>query len=325
MQPAANTHEDPFPTRIDPMFAVLADKLPARSQQWAFEYKWDGVRAILYHQSGQVRLLSRNAINMTHQYPELEALGTQLQHPTILDGEIVAIDASGRPSFSLLQRRMHVADRRTAMTRTKQVFVMYMIFDVLYHGSTLLLNTPYRDRREQLEAMALEGANWRVPPSYPQHGRDVLQAARNMGLEGIIAKQQHSPYLPGQRSDLWLKIKIRPRQEFVIGGWTPLRGQAGGTLGAMLLGYYEDDALRYAGNVGTGFSEQDRRTLKRLLEAHGLEQSPFTDPVPRTARFVEPRFVAEIEFSEWTPAGSLRQPSFKGLRLDKDPRKVVRE
>lgn len=315
---------DPFPERLEPMYAIVATTLPRDAERWAFEYKWDGIRAMLYHRD-RVTLMSRNRIDITHQYPELEALAAQLDEPTVLDGEIVAIDADGRPNFSLLQQRMHVASRRIALSRMRQVFVTYMIFDVLYHGTKLLLGLPYHERRARLEAFELEGTNWRTPPAYQGIGHDVLEAARGAGMEGIVAKQLQSPYRPGQRSGEWLKIKVRARQEFVVGGWTPLRGQPGGTLGAMLVGYYRDNKLHYAGSVGTGLTDQDRRQLKRLFESHRVEKSPFVEPTPRMARFTEPRYVAEVEFSDWTPGGSLRQPSYKGLRFDKDPRQVVRE
>lgn len=319
-----------LPAHIQPMLATLSD-LPVDTDAYGFEYKWDGVRALLYWDGVDLRLESRNLLDITHRYPELWPIEKALRRgPVILDGEIVALDAEGRPSFSLLQRRMHVAQ---VGYLPHQVPIILMLFDVLHHDGRSTMALPYTERRAILESLKLSGANWQTPPWYPGEGRALLSAATQTGLEGIIAKRLASTYEPGRRSRDWLKIKVIQRQEFVIGGWTPGEGANTGCIGALLLGYYDPPAsgrgpgvLKYAGSVGTGFSAEDHRRLLPELRKLRRDTSPFSTRVPKKeALFVEPELVAEIEYREWTHDGHLRHPSYKGLRTDKPAEQVVRE
>jgi bifunctional non-homologous end joining protein LigD len=329
MDPADPARE-PMPEHVEPMKATLG-VLPRDDADHGYEIKWDGARAIAHCSGGGVRLESRNLNDVTAQYPELRSIGRQLgSREAILDGEIVALDEDGRPSFQLLQRRMHLASESEIRRRAKRVPVTYMVFDVLYlvGGSTMAL--PYEERRAKLEALELEGPSWQTPSYHRGEGKALLRESREQGLEGIIAKRLDSPYVPGRRTTTWVKVKNVRAQELVIGGWLPGKGRREEMIGALLVGYYDErdgePALRYAGKVGTGFTDEDLRRLADLLEPLRRPESPFAGrQPPRDAVFVEPRLVAEVEFNEWTAAGTLRHPSFKGLRDDKDPAEVVRE
>jgi bifunctional non-homologous end joining protein LigD len=208
--------------------------------------------------------------------------------------------------------------------------VTYVIFDLLYLDGHSLLEKPYEERRRALDALGLGGPSWQVPAFQRAEGRAFLDASRKQGLEGIVAKRLDSTYQPGRRSRDWLKVKNVRRQEVVIGGWVPGQGRRAGELGALLVGYYEDDGgearLRYAGKVGTGFDAAALRLLAERLEPLRANRSPFTGRRPqKDAVFVEPRLVCEVEFSEWTSSGTLRHPSYQGLRDDKPATDVVRE
>jgi bifunctional non-homologous end joining protein LigD len=329
MDPAEPGRE-PMPEHVEPMKATLAT-LPDDEEAYGYEIKWDGVRAIAHCSGGRVRLESRNLREITDQYPEVRALGRQLgAQDAILDGELVAIDEHGRPSFQRLQRRMHLTSEPVIRRRTRDVPVTYMLFDVLYLDGRSTMALPYEERRERIEELGLEGPSWQVPAYHRGEGRALLAASREQDLEGIVAKRLDSPYVPGRRSAAWLKVKNVRAQEIVIGGWLPGKGRREEMIGALLAGYYYDEdgeaVLRYAGKVGTGFTEEDLRRLAERLEPLRRAESPFTGrQPPRDANFVEPRLVADVEFNEWTTAGTLRHPSFKGLRDDKDPVDVVRE
>jgi bifunctional non-homologous end joining protein LigD len=319
-----------MPEHIEPMKATLA-KLPASEQTWAFEIKWDGVRAIAYCEPGHLRLESRNLREITAQYPEVRGLLEELgARRAVLDGELVAFDDQGRPSFQRLQTRMHVASESQVRRRMRDIPVTYVIFDLLYLDGHSLLDEGYEDRRAALEALGLQGQSWQIPAYHRGDGSKLLAASRERGLEGIIAKRLGSRYLPGRRSRDWLKVKNVRGQEVVIGGWLPGKGRREGEIGALLVGYYEDDdgepRLRYAGKVGTGFDAADLKLLRKRLEPLRRDESPFDGRQPQKgATFVEPKLVGEVEFSEWTNAGTLRHPSYKGLRDDKPTADVVRE
>jgi bifunctional non-homologous end joining protein LigD len=326
MDPPARA-ADPMPEHVVPMLALLST-LPEDDEGFAFEVKWDGVRAVAFSEPGRFRLESRNLLDVTDQYPELRAIQRQLGARTaVLDGEIVAFDDEGRPSFERLQRRMHVQGRRQVEQRREEAPVTYLAFDLLYLDGESLTERPYTERRELLEGLGLAGEAWSVPPSFRGRGADVLAASAEQGLEGVVAKRLASPYRPGRRTGEWLKIKNQQRQEVVIGGWTPGKGRRAGEIGALLVGVYDDDGrLRYAGKVGTGFTGALLEELKRELEPLARPDSPFAGRQPaRGSAFCEPRLVCEVEFTEWTRDGMLRHPSFKGLREDKDPGDVVRE
>jgi bifunctional non-homologous end joining protein LigD len=328
MDPAADAGRGPMPEHVKPMLARTGT-LPRGDAGWTYEIKWDGVRAIAYSRPGELTLESRNLKEITSQYPELGRLNRALSsHAAILDGEIVAFDEQGRPSFAALQRRMHVGSAAQAKRLAKAVPVTYMIFDLLWLDGHSLMGLPYEDRRELLEKLDLNGEAWQTPAHLTGRGRDVLKATAEQHLEGIVAKRLDSTYEPGARTSAWVKIKNVGRQELVVGGWVPGEGRRERRIGALLVGVYEPDGgFRYAGRVGTGFGDAELDRLGKLLAPLKRKGSPFTagERPPRESVFVEPELVAEIEFSAWTSAGSLRHPSYKGLREDKAAREVVRE
>lgn len=319
-----------LPSHVQPMLATLSE-MPRDETPFGFEYKWDGIRAVTYFDGKKLRIETRNLLDVTHGYPEIAGLAEGHGRSSfVLDGEIVAFDEHGHPSFGRLQHRLGLTAGR-ALVKQSEIPTTYMIFDVLYLDGYALTGLAYEERRDVLEGLALAGPHWQTPPYYRGEGDAVLQAARENKLEGIMAKRLTSPYREGLRTGDWRKIKLVKRQEFVVGGWTPI-STGMNAVGALLVGYYEKRSkksvgrLVYAGKVGTGFSDRDRSTLARALEARRRETSPFVDhPTDKTAHFIDPELVAEVEFRGWTNAGHLRQPSFKGLRGDKDPGEVVRE
>jgi bifunctional non-homologous end joining protein LigD len=271
---------------------------------------------------------------MTHRYPELHVLGDALgSRPAILDGEIVALDENDRPSFPLLQRRMHVNGATDVQRAVRDVPIRYLVFDLLYLDGRSVTDRSYVHRRDLLEQLTLVGPTWHVPPAHVggAEGEAMLAAAREEGLEGVVAKRLDSVYQVGRRSPDWLKIKVVARQEFVIGGWVPQSGTDLGRIGSLLIGYYEPSAggkkvLRFAGGVGTGFDQRWHRALTSLLKPLIRDKSPFADHVPKSAAlFVEPLVVAEIEYRRWPAGGMVHQAAFKGVRTDKNPRQIVRE
>jgi bifunctional non-homologous end joining protein LigD len=326
MDPPADPDAEAIPEFIAPMLAKLS-RLPSDESQWAFEVKWDGVRAITRSEPGRLHILSRNGNEITAAYPELRPLNRALGSlAAILDGEIVAIDPEGRPSFQLLQTRMHLRSEPAVKRQADAAPVTYMIFDLLWLDGHSLTGLPYSERRARLSELGLDAQRWSVPESFTAKGSELLAATRERGLEGVIGKRLDSRYVSG-RSSAWIKIKNANRQEAVIGGWTTGQGARSGSIGALLLGVNDADAqLRYVGGVGTGFDAQELKRLAGLLEPLARAKTPFTGrQPPKGAHFVEPDLVCEVEFSEWTHAGTLRQASYKGLRDDKRPDEVVRE
>jgi bifunctional non-homologous end joining protein LigD len=320
---------DPFPDQVVPMLARLS-KLPRSEDGWATEIKWDGVRAIAYCRPGRVRLQTRNLRDVTAQYPEVRRLSRQLgARDAVLDGEVVAFDDEGRPSFGRLQQRIHQSVESVVRQRMKSHPVTYVIFDLLYLDGHDLTAEPYWRRREALEQLELAGESWQTPRYSNGQAKALLEASAKRGMEGVLLKRLESPYVPGERPGSWLKVKNTARQEFVIGGWSPGKGRRRETIGALLLGYFEDGeqpAFRYAGKVGTGFSEQDLVALRARLAPLARKTSPFDKgKVPKQACFVDPELVAEIEFRELTSDRMVRHGSFKGLREDKAPTEVVLE
>ena len=331
MDPPADPDREPMPERLVPMLARLGPLPP--DEDWAFEIKWDGIRALAYSQPGRLRLESRNLNEITPRWPEVRALNRALSsHSAVLDGEIVAFDAEGRPSFERLQQRMHLSSDSAVRRRARDLPAAYVLFDLLHLDGHSLMDLPYCERRERLEALDLNGPAWMTPAYHSGDGAGLLQASRERGLEGIVAKRLRSPYEPGRRSASWIKVKNHRRQEIVIGGWLPGQGRRRERIGALVAGYYDEPEgderppLRYAGKVGTGFDEAALVELAGLLGPDERPTSPFSGrQPPKGAVFVEPRHVAEIEFTEWTAEGLLRHPSYKGLRDDKEPLEVVRE
>lgn len=318
---------------IPPMLSK-SGLFPADIDNWAFEIKWDGIRVILYYQNRKSILLSRNLLDISLQYPEIAAFQPAPHLSSlILDGEIIATDENGHPSFSLLQHRMGLSAAANIAKMQQRIPVTYMIFDLLELNGQSLLNQTFSERRKQLAQLTVPGEHWQVSP-YHANGKDLQEACRRLGLEGIVAKRLDSPYLPGKRPGTWIKIKNQRRQELIIGGWTAGKGKRRGKIGALLVGYYDQaetgktaPKLHYAGSVGTGFTESLLDELYKRLSPLCRESNPFEETPPKlnTVQFVNPVLVGEFEFTEWTPALTLRHPSFKGLRFDKNPRFVVRE
>ena len=317
---------DSQPPFVAPMLASADTELPA-GDDWSYEMKWDGVRAIAMVGADSVELRSRAGNNITLAYPELQALRSALD-PTmaVLDGEIVAIDEHGRSNFGRLRSRMHLRDR-TAVARTAPLVpVTFMIFDLLWFDGHRLTELPYAERRALLDRLGARGVAWDTPPS-GLDGATAFSTSEQLGFEGVIAKRLDSKYESGRRSRSWRKLKHHRRQEFVIGGWVRGQGGRANRIGALLLGVYNaDGALRYVGKVGTGFSDAELDQLAEDLAARPASSSPFIDrDIPRDGQFVEPELVAEVRFTEWTANQHLRHPAYLGRRNDRDPRDVRRE
>jgi bifunctional non-homologous end joining protein LigD len=322
---------DPVPTSIAPMLAIQGRLPEGRAGEWAYEVKWDGARAIAFAEGGRVGLRSRNDKDITATFPDLAHMAEHLgMSAVILDGEIVALGDDGRPSFARLQNRLHIGDPREARRRSASDPVEFVAFDLLYADGRSLMGLPYDERRARLEALAFSGPHFTTTECFRDlSGADVLRAITANGLEGVVAKRRDSLYRPGRRSSDWVKAKTSTTQEVVIGGWTDAKGARAGDLGSLLMGIPEAGGLTYAGKVGTGFSERDRRDILERLTALRARSSPFgttiTDAEAKGAHFVKPELVGEVAFGEWTPAGRLRHPKWKGLRPDKDPDDVSRE
>jgi bifunctional non-homologous end joining protein LigD len=323
MDPPEDPDREPLPDRIEPMLAKTGP-LPRDDDRWAYEIKWDGVRAIGYFDGGRLRLASRNGRDITPRYPEVRELGRALAgHEAVLDGEVVAFDADGRPSFQRLQSRMHLTSEHVVRRLAQSEPVAYILFDLLWLDGHSLMALPYTERRERLLSLGLSGSTWQTPANHVGDGAAMLEASRARGLEGILAKRLDSTYTPGRRSGAWVKVKNVRATEVVIGGWLEGEGRRGGRLGALVVGYYEDGALRYAGRVGTGFDERELDRLGGLLAPLAREDSPFEGrQPPRETHFVEPELVAAVNYGEWTQARTLRHPVYKGLRDDLAPESV---
>ncbi len=292
--------------------------MPADLDAWAFEVKWDGLRAIAEITAAGVVLRSRTLRDITATYPELARLPDALAgHPgTVCDGEIIAADPDGRPSFSRLAERMNVGTPDAGLiARTP---VRYIVFDLLVLDGEDLCGRPYRERRAGLESLELSEGPWQVPPVYLGAGPELLEATRRRGLEGVIAKRLDAPYRPGTRSANWLKFKHRRREQLVVGGFLPERGAATGPVGALLVGHFEKDALIYDGRVGTGWDARGREELTRRLAGLVQPESPFRAP-PRlrvAPVYVTPELVVEVSYLERTAAGRLRAAVFCGIEPD---------
>lgn len=310
---------------------AVTGELPS-GEGWAAEVKFDGMRimAAVGDPARPLRLDTTRGHDAAPRFPELGGLPEALApHQVVLDGEVVAFDDAGRPDFGRLQRRMHLT-RATDIARiAAEVPVCYVIFDVVWLDGHDLTGLTYLQRRKLLTDLVEPGTSWLVPAHHVDGAAELLEAVRAQRLEGIIVKRVDSLYTPGRRSPWWRKVKVRPRQEFVVGGWHPGERSLAGRMGSLLLGVYEGDALRYAGKVGTGFTDPERDRLDARLAELAIEECPFRppppDPVRRVARWVRPELVVEVTFGEWTSDGILRHASYLGTREDKEPREVVRE
>lgn len=327
--PAAPPAADLRPMLATSSTAGLARASAERwGQEWA-EMKWDGIRGIGIWDGERLRLRSRNGNDFTATYPELTSVDLGLgAAPAVIDGEIVALDARGRPSFPLLQKRMNLAQAREIAHEAARTPVQLYLFDVLEADGRDVTGLPLAERRELLERLAADAATVVVMPPVFDDVEAALAASGRFGLEGIVVKDAGSPYRRGERSDRWLKVKHSRTQEVVIGGIRPGKGNRSGTIGSLLVGVPTADGLQYAGRVGSGFGEQTLARLSALLEPLRTEADPFVG-VPaadaRDALWVRPDLVGEVEFAEFTPGGILRQARWRGLRPDKDPAEVVRE
>ena len=306
-----------------------------RRRRWAYEIKWDGVRALATRRAGGCGWRSRNGADLTPRYPELLSLGRALaSHEAIVDGEVVLFDDAGRPSFQKLQGRMHLTSEHAVRRLAASDPVAYLLFDLLWLDGHSLTDLPYLERREQLVALGLQGDRWQTPAHHLGDGAAMLEASRAQGLEGIIAKRRDCPYTPGRRSPHWIKVKNTRSTEVVIGGWLPGEGRRSERFGALVVGSYDQRSgdepegrgrseLRYAGRVGTGFDEAELKRLQGILAPLERGTSPFTGrQPPRETHFVEPRLVATVDYGEWTQSRTLRHPVYKGLRDDIDPESV---
>jgi bifunctional non-homologous end joining protein LigD len=325
---APRKRAEPMPLSVPPMLATLSQSLPYRPDEWGFEYKWDGVRAIFRWDGHDFSFQSRNQLDITPRYPELWPLAEVFgSRPVMLDGEVIALDDHERPSFSLLQRRMHVRDAGMVRRLMKQVPVWFVVFDVLWLDGRPLMNQPWIQRRDHLEELELDGPAWLRSPAHVGRGAEVLEAACNLKLEGVVAKKLTGVYQPGARSPDWLKIKIVSGDEYVVGGWVPEGGERKNRIGSLLLGSYDETGrLRFVGGVGTGFDDEDHRTLTGLMRRLAVPTSPFADPVPkRGALYVKPELVVQVEYRRKGAGGILQQAAFKGIRNDKSAKEVVEQ
>jgi bifunctional non-homologous end joining protein LigD len=301
---------------------------PPTPDGWATEFKWDGARAIIAAAGDRVRITSRNRNDVTAGYPEIVAAGLGTDRSVLLDGELITLNAQGKPDFGMLQERMHV--RGPVPGLQARVPVTACLFDLLELDGCSLINETYDVRRallldlrlDELPRISVPAATTGVSPT------QMLEIAKSMGLEGVVAKRRNSRYEPGRRSRAWIKTALVQTQEVIIGGWTTGEGRRAHSLGALLLGAYDDNnQLRYLGHVGTGVTEAMLRDLLATLETIPAETSPFGEPVPREherkAHWVRPLLVGEVVYRTFTADGRLRHAAWRGIRPDQDPGEVV--
>jgi bifunctional non-homologous end joining protein LigD len=307
-----------------PMLATLGSSTDGSfddESEWAFEMKWDGVRAIAEVRGGEVRLFSRNGVDISVSYPELGGLVEAVDGDVVLDGEIVALDKRGRPDFSVLQGRMHLRKKADVDKAAASIPARFMVFDILEAHGESLMRKEYLDRREVLEQTVDANDTIQVPPAFEGDLAAALASSAKLGLEGVMAKKRDGRYSPGVRSRTWLKLKHHRAQEVVIVGWRPGHGSRARRVGSLLMGVPEGDGIRYVGRVGTGFDERALdemlpRLKKLARKTSAVEDVPTADA--RDAVWVSPKLVGEVEFAEWTPTRRLRQPSWRGWRPDKE-------
>ena len=316
-----------MPTTIHPMLATSVDK-PFDGPDWLFEIKWDGYRAVAFIEDGKFRLVSRNQNELTQRYPELKDLPRSVKAKTaILDGEVVALDAEGRASFSLMQQRTGFRPHGRSRAANADVPVLYYAFDLLYLDGYDLRKLPLVDRKKQLASILITGDHLRFSDHYEKQGKALFAMASAKGLEGILAKKRDSIYVE-RRSSEWLKIKITHRLECVVGGYTEPEGSRA-HFGSIVLGLYDKQGrLIHVGQAGSGFDQKSLDDVWKLLKKRETRKNPFYGEVEalRKVYWVIPDLIAEIEYAEWTDGTSsgsgpkLRAPVFLGLRDDKDPK-----
>lgn len=312
---------------IAPMKAMTAEAVP-EGDDWAHEVKWDGFRLLVTLVGDRVIARSSTGRDLSATAPELAPMGAALRVDAIIDGEFIVPDDEGRPDFAAVQRRLGGASREIPASPGGRRAGTFVAFDLLHLGGRDTLELPWASRREVLERLWSAGPAWTLSPVYDDGAALADQMAQRC-MEGVLSKRRDQPYQPGRRSPGWRKVKTRRRQEFVVGGWLPGQGRLGSALGSLLVGYHDGTALRFAGRVGSGIGDDERRRLEGELTATEVGHCPFEPPPPaevlRRAQWSEPRLVVEVGFSEWTPEGRLRHPSLVGVRTDVDWRRVVRE
>ncbi len=299
---------------------------------WIYEVKWDGMRVIADVTPGGVRAWTSNGRDATVAFPELASLGEALAPvEATLDGELVALDDRGQPSFGRLQQRMHVASPAVARRRAADVPVELVVFDLLRLGGRDVIDLGWRDRRRLLDQLADD-----LPPGTGvaqvfDDGPALVEVCEQRGLEGVVAKRVDAPYVPGGRTRSWIKVKLRRHDEMVVGGWSEGGGNRSGHLGSLLVGFHDTPGsatLRYAGRVGSGFTGAELDRVARLLDPLATDDCPFDPPPPplprRGAHWVRPTVVVEVAYGEWTPDERLRHPVYMGQRVDVDADTVVR-
>jgi bifunctional non-homologous end joining protein LigD len=306
-----------MPEVIHPMLATLVDD-PFSNPEWIFETKWDGFRSICFVRNGRARFVSRNQIEMTPQYPELENVGKQLAaKEAILDGEIVALDKDGMPRFQLLQPRVGRKSGIDALRGKGQI--VYYVFDLLYVDGYDLMPCAVVERKAVLQNILRPASFIKLSEHIVGDGEAFFKQIEKFHLEGMIAKRAASPYVQ-KRSKDWLKVKTVLRSEVVVGGYTEPRGSRS-YFGALVVGLYRDRELHYVAHVGGGFNHRTLAEIYKLMQPLKTKQSPFVD-APKTnepVQWIKPKLVAEVKFSEWTADHRMRHPIFIGLRDDKKP------
>ena len=312
----------PPPTDLLPMLATAGTLDEVSGDEWRFEGKWDGVRAIVEIGDGHFRLVSRNGNDVTKAYPELAEIAESLSgHVVVLDGEIVALNKEDRSDFGLLQQRMKLTKPHEITRVAAEVPVRLLLFDILHLDGISLLRKTYEDRRRVLEALGPSGRTFSVPDALPGPAAEALERTRKLHWEGILAKKVDSVYLPGKRVRTWIKIKNIQDQEIVVVGWRPGNGRRANGIGALLMAVPDGDGLRFVGRVGTGFSDVMLDDLLATLTPLACRTSPVTGPMPRAetvgVHWVRPELVGEVTYSEWTQDDHLRHPVWRGLRPDK--------
>jgi bifunctional non-homologous end joining protein LigD len=327
---AKESEESPLarPPLFSPMLATPGYE-PFDRKGWWFEPKFDGIRTLLYLEGEAVRLISRTGRDQTANYPELGRLYRRIGAVNaVLDGEIVATDESGRTSFELLQQRMNLTAQSEIERIRKKIPVELVVFDLLWLDGQDLTGLPLAERRQRLKGIVVEDKGIRLIYWTPEEGKRFYEAAKQLGLEGVVAKRVASRYQPGKRSDDWRKIKILNTQDCVILGWTPGQRGRSGSFGALLVGAYSDGKLKWIGQVGTGFTDRMLKDLMARLGEIEVDRPPIDDPELRKvkgARWVSPELVCTVEYLQMTAIGKLRAPSFKGIRTDKLPEDCVLE
>jgi bifunctional non-homologous end joining protein LigD len=314
-----------MPATIEPMLATRG-ALPTDGG-WGYEFKWDGLRAIACVDEDGLRLLTRNRTDVTQTYPELDALRAMLSdRRAVLDGEIVVLGRTGVPSFAALQQRMRTPVPTAAAVRANPA--RFYVFDLLHLDGTDLTPLPYVERRDALQRLAIAGDVADTPPYWSgDAGPAVLDAAGELGLEGVIAKRLESPYQPGRRSPDWIKVPLTNTVEVIVAGYKTGGRRRATTIASLLVGMFDADGrLVYVGQVSTGLGEETLLDLQARLDERRQPDSPFDAPVPRQhareAEWVRPDLVADVAFRSWTPDRRLRQPSWRGLRPDRDAGEV---